>query len=400
MKLVFSKKNIINSIFGILLILVWLLPVSENEGVLNTSLNNRMYILILVLVLFMLLYDWGKSKKKDSKNLGLFLIAFSSLIIFSILGMIIYPNAEIGLREASIYFVLLIILSYQFTNVEPTNVWRSIFYLISTMIAILGILMLLGSDYIWSFFSTYYVNHTSYNYTVFRKQGKPITFFAAHSISCYIYFLLYLIWEICEASKNNKIAIIFKGIYLILIIGCQSNSAILCVILIISYYLFKYIKELTLKRLLMIFIITFAGMIFCYSYYDVLINILGAKANGVLGRFSKGTGALINNINYIIEGKMPTGIVFAPGLFYTDCGMLTYMLRGSFILPVCIYVLLFRCLKYYIEQDYEFKFLFLSIVAFEVGYPILIAQRFVPIFIFFLLYVKQFGGSIIPKDNK
>ena len=98
-------------------------------------------------------------------------------------------------------------------------------------------------------------------------------------------------------------------------------------------------------------------------------------------------------MNYIFSGGIPTGVVFVPKLFYTDCGMLVYILRGGFILPILIYISLYRCLKYYLLDGFKAKYIFICILGFEIGYAALIAQRFLPLFLFFLLYNKMFNDE-------
>ena len=76
-----------------------------------------------------------------------FYIAF-----FTIVGSIKYPNAKIGIRELAIYFTLFIILSIRCVYIEANSFWRIIFWLFSTAIAFLGILMLLNNERVWDFF--------------------------------------------------------------------------------------------------------------------------------------------------------------------------------------------------------------------------------------------------------
>lgn len=70
------------------------------------------------------------------------------------------------------------------------------------------------------------MNHLYYIYTEYKVLLKPVTFFAAHSISCFVYFLIYMTWEFCESRKYRLIAWIYKGIFAVLIIACRNNTSL------------------------------------------------------------------------------------------------------------------------------------------------------------------------------
>lgn len=389
-----SCKNLFNCFYGIVLVLIWLMPVSERKGALSTSMNNRMYMffcgLILISLVIESLHSWSMSKKELCLLLG----AVFTLLFFTIVGSIKYPNAEIGIRELAIYFTLFIILSIRCVYIEANSFWRAIFWLFSTAIAFLGILMLLNNERVWDFFSTYYVNHLYYIYTEYKVLLKPVTFFAAHSISCFVYFLIYMTWEFCESRRHKFIAWIYKGIFAFLIIACRNNTSLFCIVMILMYYICRYSNKMTAKRILIAIVAGCAIFVAVFSNFDLILSIVNSQGNGILGRFTTvGAGNLVYDMNYIFSGGIPTGVVFAPKLFYTDCGMLVYILRGGFILPILIYISLYRCLKYYLLDDFKVKYIFICILGFEIGYAALIAQRFLPLFLFFLLYNKMFNDE-------
>ena len=397
---IINFKKIINSIIPIVLIIVWLMPVSESRGILNSGLNNRMYMCVTALVCFMVIYDVIDGKKIKKNALVLVLFSVFLLVIFSALTGLIQPKVAFGWREFAIYLTMLLIIGYRFTAIKPNKMWRVSFYIASTVIGILGLLMLLGNTNVWDFFAKYYVNHYSYVYEEFELLRKPVTFFAANSITCTIYFLIYFIWELCESKRHRVISIIYRMVYIVLIAGCFNNSAILCLGLIVLYYLLSSSKYLTKIRLFVNVLIVIVAMIILICNMDYITSILFSEANGILGRYSSaGAGNLIDTIRYIMNFHMPIGCMLIPDLYITDSGFIVTTLRGSVILTVVVYYLLYTALRYYTEDVFLTRFFFIAILAFEVGYPILVAQRFVPILCFFLLYVKNLKDSSI-KPNR
>ena len=388
-------RNLFNCLFAVLLVLIWLMPVSESKGVLSTQMNNRMYIFLCGLIVTSLVVEHIHSHRIVKRDFFLFVGAILLLLFFTVVGSIEYTNAEVGIREFAIYFSLFVVLSTRYSYIEANGFWRILFWLFSTVIVISGILMLINNEKVWDFFSTFYVNHLYYIYTEYKVSLKPVTFFAAHSISCFVYCMIYMLWEFCESKDHKVVAWIFKGLFAVLIVACRNNSSLFCIAMILMYYIFRYSNRLTAKRLLTALVVGLAAVIAVFSNFNSILSIVNSQGNGILGRFTTaGAGNLVYDINYIISGGVPTGVVFAPNLFYTDCGMLVYILRGGIILPLLIYVMLYRSLRFYLTDNFKVKYIFICILGFEIGYATLIAQRFLPLLLFFFLYNKSFNNNI------
>jgi len=371
--------------------LVWLMPVSNQRGVLNSILNNCMYIFFIITIFLMVLYDVWNKKTININSTKISIFCIFLLIFFSICTAQINPGISFGWKEFATFVALFMVIGYRFSYITPNKTWRTIFYIVSTVIAVCGILMLIGNSDVWDFFSTYYVNHYSYVYEEFRKVKKPVTFFAANSTTPPVYFMIYFLWELCESKRHKLLSIIYRIIYIILLIGCFSNSSILCIGLIILYYLFSSAGGLTKKKLIInTGIVVFTMIIIMYNL-RYLQSIIFSKANGLLGRYSaSAAGNVLVNIYYILGMNIPIGCMLVDGLYITDSGVIVYILRGSLLLMLGIYYLLYSSLIYYTKDKFTAKYIFICILCFEIAYPILIAQRFMPFLCFFFLYVNSF----------
>lgn len=388
-----SIKKTINNLFPIFFVIIWLMPVSNEKTILNSNMNNFMYIMVVLLVAFAILYDVKIAKKfRLTKEIMKVILVAIILIAFSIPTAIMHPEANFGSREFTFYITLMLILSYRFISFKPNLIWRQVLYAVTMVICISGILMILGSNSVWSFFSTYYVNHYFYAYTEFEKMRKPITFFVANSTTVPIYFLLFMFFEICE--PKSKLSFLIRICLISLILFCANNSAIMAIVLIVGYYLFNSDKKMTAKKIILngiIILVIVSGILFGYTY---LSEIILSKANGILGRYTRsGAGNLIVDINYILGFNLPIGCVFLPTLFYADSGPIIYTLMGSILFPVIIYTSLYKALKYYTPSRFVARYLFICLFAFEIAYPILTEQRFLPLFMFFLIYIKTNGKN-------
>ena len=123
-----------------------------------------------------------------------------------------------------------------------------------------------------------------------------------------------------------------------------------------------------------------------------LFDIYGSEGNGLTGRYSENS-VLQPTIDYIIENPFsPIGLSYSDKLYYTDSGFILYTLRGSFLMPIVIYIGTFFFFLRNIANRKTAYFLFFSILIFEIGYPILINIRmlyFLPIIVILVNHLDQ-----------
>lgn len=387
-------ERFLNSFFGILIVIVWLMPVSTQRGVLNSGLSNRMYLCFFLLFSLMLFFDFKNFKITITRQIKLVGLGITILLVFSLLTYTTDNSILFGVKEFLTFFYMLLILGYRFKYVQATEFWRVIFYIISFIIVFAGFGMLLGNPHIWDFFGTYYVNHYSYVYEEFELLRKPVTFFAANSITCPIYFVMFFIWELCESKTHKILSIFFRLSFSILILGCFNNSAILCLGLIGLYYMINSSEKLSAKKLLIRVAIVITIIVFLMTNISYIESIIFSQANGILGRYSSsGAGTLRETIQYILDLNLPIGCTLVENLYITDSGLVVYTLRGSIIFTILVYYLLKSSMNFYMPYEFVSGFMCIALICFEIGYPILIAQRFMPLLLFFFLYVREFGDT-------
>jgi hypothetical protein len=100
-----------------------------------------------------------------------------------------------------------------------------------------------------------------------------------------------------------------------------------------------------------------------------------SQLNGFSGRFSE-FGTLYNTIKYIEDRPFsPVGIGYRSDLFFGDSGPVEYYLRGSIALLLSVYGGFFFFLKRNLMSKRHLVLLFLSVMAFELGYSSLTYVR-------------------------
>jgi hypothetical protein len=123
-------------------------------------------------------------------------------------------------------------------------------------------------------------------------------------------------------------------------------------------------------------------------------TILNSDVNGLLPRYGPG-GALRAPLTYLFDHPMsPIGFitpsaVAAGDTALGDSGPVEYLLRGSIPLLVLVYFGLYKFLRFNLPLREHALFLFLVIVAFEIGFSSLIYFRTLYLLPFFVIYMRQ-----------
>ena len=217
------------------------------------------------------------------------------------------------------------------------------------------------------------------------EKHKTVTFFGTHSISCYIYFIIWWLLDYRMTIKKSILNYIFIVGILLNIIMCTSVSAILCVGIIVSYYYIKWIKTPQKYNILKGLIGILIALTLVFISKDIIIQILGSDKNGILGRFGS-TGNLNYTLLYAITQIIPFGFCDLNELWLTDGGYYVHFIRGGFFLVFLFYFGLYRYMKINIRDIKRCNFLFLSLLLFEVGYQFTISLRFFMIMLFAVIY--------------
>lgn len=105
--------------------------------------------------------------------------------------------------------------------------------------------------------------------------------------------------------------------------------------------------------------------------------LLGDRIRGLLSRYAPG-GLLAGNFEYLSQHPLrPIGVGFTPTLYLGDSGVLLMIMRGSIPLLLAVYGGLFAFLRYNLRSRAQAHWIFVVIVAFEIGFTPLQYFRFV-----------------------
>lgn len=364
-----------------------LIPVSNVRNTLNNTMSVFAYIfLLIVLFAFIILLNKFVYNRSDM-FLNLFLVFLPTF--FTILTYIIYPGLDLKTGDIMKFLILFLFINIPKFSIKQ-NRFFDIFYLIVSIVIIgVGFISVMKVDWMNEILRTYYVNHYPHVYTAMIQANKPVTFFATHSIAVFCYYLFFMGWEFSNVRQHKWVRYTCQFGFFSLIVVCRSMSSVLCVGLILMYYIYKFRGRISKKNIMFIMLFIILACIVGIGNFGTIIDILTSKENGILGRYFGGKSALSQSIDYIMTFGTPSGFYNIPDLFYADSGYVVYILRGSLLFVILIACALYRVLKRLVENPILRIMLFIGILLFEVGYPVMISQRFVATLLFVLLFVRQ-----------
>lgn len=360
---------------------------------LNKEISLPFYIIsavILILILIVLI-----PKKIERLTLSCFVFVNISLIIFTITSSLYELSLGIYLN----FLILSLLFLCDLRGVIVSSIIRYVFIVSSILLIILGLGVILQSETITDFIINWY--SASYEDLLPRMIAvlKPVGTFATHSVAALFSFLFFYLNTVAYKKTKSNIYLILAGFFLIFLFFIRSNTSLLY--MGISIIIFLNLLRNNKKASLLILAFGGISLYFILSSNNFLnqiignfnlLDIYGSEGNGISGRYSENS-VLQPTIDYIMENPFsPIGLSYSDKLYYTDSGFILYMLRGSFLMPIVIYIGTFFFFLRNIANRKTAYLLFFSILIFEIGYPILINIRmlyFLPIIVILVNHLDQ-----------
>jgi hypothetical protein len=236
---------------------------------------------------------------------------------------------------------------------------------------------------------------------------KPVATFGTHSVASFFIFFLFFLNIKTYQVKGKMVYLITSIVMLLLLIFIRSNTALGYSGIAFFILAGTFIKKKS--SLLLVFGIVVAiffyisvidpTIIDVFYEYDVL-SILTSKDNGLAGRYS-GTSVLAPTIDYIKNNPfLPVGLTYSDKLYYTDSGVILYILRGSIFLASAIYLGFYSFLNSNLLRKKDTYLVFLFFMIFEIGYPTLIEPRILCFIPFLVIYLNNLSAEKNAKNQR
>jgi hypothetical protein len=289
--------------------------------------------------------------------------------------------------------------------------WLSRVYLIVNITNIvMGIAILAGSDVVKEIL----VNLYSQGYTelvpAMLFARKPVLTFGTHSVAgFFLYLFFYVNWATYKVKKS-KLSMVFALCYLCLTLALLSVTGLLLSVIGIIQVLYSAWSSAK-HRWVWASSMLVVGLLVLSFEWDVVSKIaeaakaiLTSPGNGFLGRLTP-TGTMYWDMQYVMKHPFsPVGLSVNTELLVADMGLLDYFIRGSIILVVWVYGGLFFFLRRNLIAKADLYFLFAAIMAFELGFSVLLYPRTPFLLAFFVIYLnglrRSEGLQAVPLSSR
>jgi hypothetical protein len=368
-----------------LLLMGFFFPISQ-QGALLQSRYFMMYFLTMIAYSFFI--------KITPRNLIFFLTVNVSLMVFTVAASFWFKEYSFGIYPNFFLLSLLFLLDY--TNLGRFRHIYRVQLIVTWLIIILGVGIIIGNATISNFLIYNYSSSFEDLLPIMLAARKPVATFGTHSVASFILFFLFFL-NIRTYQIKGKIGYLITSIViLLLLIFIRSNTALgysaIAFIILFGTFIKKKSSLLMVSGIVVaifLYVSVIDPTILDVFYeYDIL-SILTSKDNGLAGRYS-GTSVLAPTIDYIKHNPLvPLGLAYSDKLYYTDSGIILYILRGSIILASAIYLGFYSFLKNNLLNKRNTIYVFFFFMIFEIGYPILIDPRVLCFIPFLLVYLNH-----------
>lgn len=327
-----------------------------------------------------------------------FWVINGSLLLATIIASFYFQSYSFGIYLN--FLVLSLVLTLKIRRSNISDYIQYILLICSWLLIILGFGIITQQAIISDFLKSYY--SASYDELLTRVilRMKPVGTFGTHSISAFFMFILFYLNLKTYKSLDKIIYLITAIVILFLLVFIRSTSSLLYLAISV-FLLFELFAKRKLQSIVFISIIIAAlGYFIIYSPkvlelltdFDV-DSILNSQGNGLSGRYSE-KSVLRPTIDYILDNPfVPIGLTHSDDLYYTDSGLIQYVLRGSLLLFVGIYLGFYNFLKTNLLRKNNAYFLLFVVMLFELGYPISIYLRWLYFLPFLILYLNFLASN-------
>jgi len=302
------------------------------------------------------------------------------------------------------FSALALVLSLDLRSFRSGRLVNYAFVLVNCINIVCGVAIVVGNERIGGTVSAFYSQFDADLVPTMMSLHKPVLTFGTHSLAgFFLYLFFWLNWE-TYTLRRSAVALLFAISELVLLLALASFTSVAFAVLAlaqIGILLWKRNRKVFAATAVCIALLVPVGVQWFEDNSGIsqLLpqlagTILNADVNGLLPRYGSG-GALRVPLSYLFDHPMsPIGFMTPPAVVagdtaLSDSGPVEYLLRGSVPLLVLVYLGLYRFLRFNLPLRKHALFLFLVIVAFEVGFSSLIYYRTFYLLPFFVIYLRH-----------
>ncbi|MPY90074.1 MAG: hypothetical protein GEU99_19395 [Luteitalea sp.] len=228
---------------------------------------------------------------------------------------------------------------------------------------------------------------------------KPVLTFATHSVAGFFYYLFFYLNFRAYVVTGSRAGLAAAIGHIALGLALRSTTGWILMTLAAAQLAValwrRHGRQLAwvplLAPALMVGVVVLEMERLAASIEPVREVLIGTEVSGLLARYSE-RGMLGGNLRYLRDSPFsPLGFNYGldQDLFYGDSGLIQLMLRGSLPLVLLVYGGLYGFLRANLRSQSDVRWLYLVILAFEVGYVPLFRFRFTSFLPFMIVYLND-----------
>ena len=228
--------------------------------------------------------------------------------------------------------------------------------------------------------------------------NKPVLSFATHSTAGFMVYLLFYLqlhaWSHTRRWWNLAAAVAVAGLLVALSSTTSQAFFVVAAAQLTLSVLARVPARLTLMAVIGMLIVAVAALVALQVDVAALGQrareaIVGDKIRGLASRYAS-NGLLANNFAYLMESPFtPIGFGASDTLYLGDSGVIVNLLRGSVPLLVTVYLSFWLFLRTNIVDRRAALVVWLSTLAFDVGFTPMMYFRFVAFVPFMVVYLNS-----------
>lgn len=359
-----------------------------------SPLLDRLSILLNVAV-FAALLVFGKcygSRVQATVSIGI-LGWLSALTLLS-------PHARLAPGLVAMFVALALMLATNTSAVTAPRATKRILTGINVFALVVGAALCFDVAWADRFIKAYYTAfYPTIHVSMLDWHNKPVLTFATHSIAGFFYYLFFYLNFRTYVVTDSRTALAAAVGHIALGLALRSTTGLILLTLAAGQLLIalwrRHRRQLAwlpvvAPAVIVGLLVTQADRLRA-SIEPVREIVIGTESSGLLSRYSV-AGMLGGNLRYLNDSPLsPLGFNYGldQDLFYGDSGFIQFLLRGSLPLVVLVYGGLYGFLRSNLRSRTDVRWLYVVILAFDLGIVSLFAFRFTSFLPFMIAYLNS-----------
>lgn len=379
-----------------LLIIGLFFPTSTNGQ--HSELCVLLAFAILLGLFFCLVY------KRGTQPRAVALVALPILVLLTActLRAVLTGNGRFDPGIFVKFCSLALLLTLNLRGIFADWLIERVFFLANVVNVIWGIAILVGSQWISDFLPRYYWSFYPELIPYMITLHKPVLTLGTHaSAAFFLYVFFWINWEV-YIRRNNFLSLFFALSYFVFLLGLTSFSAIGFGAVALVQMMIRFWKSSRKKFVSIAVCAAILVPVGLYKVSDTLHDLWSVEqdsrffnlaTSGPLARYGEQGGSR-RALDYIVRHPLSQiGFAAPPDLAggpdaLGDSGPTEYVLRGSLALCILMYFGLYRFLRFNLTSRVHLIRLFLTMVAFESAFSLVVYIRTLYLLPFFLVYLN------------